>query len=181
MFLIRYKRLTKYHRYRQLPQSTTQPVLLQGTGNGLTVNTMRSLNHIAAAYRHATIAHMHMVMDLIETNTAEDHLLLQCIGLRTLLSSSKSDEISNCFVEMSCVPNDRSCAVGLVPLLFLVAIETSDRNEHEVAVERLQHIVNTACLGNVATALKLLQAQRQIKSENWRQLLRNLGWDIIIA
>lgn len=181
MLLTRLKALTRDYRYRQLPQSTPQPILLQGARNGLTVDTMKSLNHVAAAYRSATIAHMHMVLDLIETNTSEDRLLLQCIGLRTLLGSSKEDEVSQCLVEICSVPHDRPCAVGLVPLLFLVAIETSDGNEHETAVERLQYIVNTACLGNVATALKLLQAQRQIKPENWRQLLRSLGWDIIIA
>lgn len=181
MFLATYTTLTKDYRYRQLPQSITQPILLQGSRNGLTVDTLRSLNHIASAYRHAIIAQMHMVLDLIETNTAEDQLLLQCIGLRTLLKSSKVDEISSCLIEMSLVPNDNPCAVGLVPLLFFVAIETSNGNEHEVAMARLRHVVTTACLGNVAIALRLVQVQWQIKSENWRQLLRNLGWDIIIT
>ena len=149
--------------------------------DGLALETIGYLERIANAYRHAIVAYLHTVVEVIEANTTRDELLLQCLGMRSLLVSTKSQAISACVRDIVSVPDDRSCAVGLVPLLFIVATETGDRGEFEIASERLQAILKVACLGNVAPALELLQRVQQTDAGDWRQILRNFGWDLIVA
>ena len=107
--------------------------------------------------------------------------MLQSLGMRSLLASTKDAAIFGCLQDIACVPDNESCAVGLVPLLFIVASETRSRAEFEIASQRLQGILKRACLGNIAPALELLQITQQEDAGGWRQILKGFGWDLIVT
>lgn len=170
-----------YYRYHRLRSDRVEASISFGPSDELTLETINCLDHIANAYRDALVAYLHIILDAIEAHTVTDELMLQCLGMRTLLVSTKVEAISACVRDMVCVPEDKSCAVGLVPLLFIVASETRNRTEFEIASQRLQAILKTACLGNIAPALELLQKTQQSNSGDWRQILKGFGWDLIIT
>lgn len=169
------------YRYHRLQSRDVKTSVSLGLSEEITKETIDCLDHIADAYRNALVAYLHIILDAIEANTAADELILQCLGMRSLLASTKEEAISACLRDMSCVPDEMSCAVGLVPLLFIVAGETRNRTEFEIASQRLQAILKTACLGNIAPALELLQKTQQPNSGDWRQILKGFGWDLIVT
>lgn len=147
----------------------------------LEIETISYLDHIANAYRNVLIAYLHNILDAIESNTDADESMLQSIGLRSLLGISKDEAISACVQDVLCVPDGSTCAVGLVPLLFIVASETKNQLEFDVASERLTAILKIACLGNIATTLQLLREMQRATSVNWRQVLKGYEWDLIVT
>ena len=174
--------LIDYYRYHRLQSDHIKASISFGpSDNELTLETIDCLDHIANAYRNALVAYLHIILDAIESNMATDQLMLQCLGMRTLLVSTKVEAISACLRDMVCVPEDKTCAVGLVPLLFIMATETRIQTEFEIASQRLHAILKTACLGNIASALELLEKAQQTNSGDWRQILKGLGWDLIIT
>lgn len=110
-----------------------------------------------------------------------DEIMLQSIGMRSLLIITKEEAISGCIQDMLCVPDEESCAVGLVPLLFIVASETRNRIEFDIASKRLAAILKIACLGNIATAIELLHKIQQTRSVDWRQILKESKYDLIVT
>lgn len=147
----------------------------------LGTETISYLNHIANAYRNVLVAYLHNILDAIESNTETDEFMLQSVGMRSLLGVSKDEAISACVQDMLCVPDGSTCAVGLVPLLFIVASETRNLIEFNIASQRLTAILKIACLGNIATTLQLLGEMQQAVSVNWRQLLKTFEWDLIVT
>lgn len=107
--------------------------------------------------------------------------MLQSLGMRTLLVSTKVEATSAYLQDILCVPDDKSCTVGLVPLLFIVASETRNRTEFEIVSQRLQAILKTATLGHIAPMLELLQKTQQKHAGDWRQTLKSFGWDLIVT
>jgi hypothetical protein len=169
------------YRYYRLQSDDVKVSISSGLSGELTLETIGCLGHIAHAYRNALLAYLHNILDIIETNAATAEMMLQCLGMRTLLPVTKRDAISACLKDMVCVPDDRSCVVGLVPLLFIVASETRNPSEFEIASRKLQGILNTACLGNIVPALVLLKKAQQTCSGDWRHVLKGFGWDLIVT
>ena len=173
--------LIDYYRYHRLQSDYVKATRFFSPSDELTLETIDCLDHIANAYRNALVAYLHIILNAIEANATTDGLVLQCLGMRSLLVSTEAEAISACMRNMVCVPADQSCAVGLVPLLFIVASETRNQTEFEIASQRLQAILKRACLGNIAPALELLQKAQQVSSGDWRQILKGFGWDLIVT
>ena len=149
------------------------------SADGVSSETMIQLGHIASAYKSAVLIYLHVILDTVNTSTS-DELMLQCLGMRTLLGSSKPEAVSACFQDIMRVPEDETCVVGLVPLLFIVASESENDGEFAAASQRLRGILGTACLGNIGPALELLDMTRQDRAE-WRGTLKDFGWDLIVT
>ena len=143
--------------------------------------TMTFVRHIAQAYRNAVVAYLHMILNRIEGHETSIELMLQTVGMRTLLATTKEDALSACVQEMQCVPDDQSCAVGLVPLLFIVASETRNLTEFNIGTQRLTRVFQTACLGNIVPTLELLHETRRTKTRDWREVLKAFHWDLIVV
>lgn len=145
------------------------------------VETVERLECIANAYRHALIMYLHVILDAISEASSKNASLLDYSKVRGLATLSKSDAISACLQDTHLVPAGDPSEVGLVPLLFIIASETKDDTEFDMASTRLSTIFQSAALGNVGMALELLYKMRRVKSLHWRQVLKVCEWDLVVT
>lgn len=171
---------TKWHRYQELQHDMTG-FTTPNTPGQFTREMISCLDHIASAYKNVLITYIHIILDVVETNASTFELMLESLAIRSLLTMTKREAISACLRDIMSVPESSSCAVGLVPLLFVVATESRDRAECDAASQRLHDMLKTACLGNIASALELLKATQALNVADWRQILKGFGWDLIVT
>lgn len=169
---------TRYYQMRQNARASKQSNLYSG---GLTTETIAHLDYIANAYRNAVIVYLHTILDIVEGQNVSDASVVQCFRIRSLLYSTKDDAISACVENIMRVPEDSSPALGLSPLLFIVASETRNQTEFHLAFRRLNLLWERTCLGNIGMARELLERIRQANCLDWRQVLKPKKWDLIIS
>lgn len=146
-----------------------------------TLETISHLNNIADGYRNALIVYLHIILDRVERDHTDDAYVLQLRRIRSLLHYTKDQAISVCMADITSVPEDSPSAVGSVPLLFIIASETRERTEFDIAFKRLERLWKETCLGNIGNALKLLQEIRQADSLDWREVLKPRACDFIVS
>lgn len=139
------------------------------------------LNAIANGYRNALLVYAHRILDSISEIQMDDASLLRCRRIRHSLPLTKDEAISACLGSIMSVPDHTPHAVGLCPLLFIIATETRDENEFGTCLQRLDRLWRSTFLGNIRTAVNLLRMVQQGKSHHWRALLRLQKWDLIVS
>lgn len=139
------------------------------------------MDNVANAYRYALIAYLHIILDLLKRNSKDDSRLLQCQRIRNLLPKTKDEAISSCLWDISHVPEGSHSAIGLAPLLFIVAAETRNETEFATASDRLQRVAKMSNLGNLTTAKELLDKVKQSNATDWRRILKSSKWDLIVS
>ena len=167
-------------RYEKV-NSSAMPAVSCTSSEEYTVEMIEQLNNIAKAYRDALIIYLHIILDTITESSSDNASALEYSRVRQLISLTKDETITNCMQDMLLIPDDSPFLVGLVPLLFIVAIETKDPGEFDTATKRLSTVFQSACLGNVGTALELLYKKQRISSLHWRQVLECCEWDLIVT
>ena len=79
------------------------------------------------------------------------------------------------------VPEDNSGVVGLTPLLFIVASETTSKPEFDITITKLEALLKISGLANISRALDLFHKMEQPGSTHWRSLVRGFQWDLIVC
>lgn len=142
---------------------------------------MQQLDDVSNAYRSVLIAYLHAILDLLVKGNKNDARIIQCQRIQGLLPMTKLEAISSCMRDISQVPEESHCAIGMAPLLFIVASETRDADEFAMAAARLNRLQETARLGNLKTAWELLGKIKHSNGTDWRQTLRACNWDLIVS
>jgi hypothetical protein len=168
------------HRYHQI-KLDQQASLSFNLPADLPTETIRLLDKVASAYRNVLIAYSHNILDVVQKYSKNDESLLECHWIRTLLLRTKHEAISCCMRDISSVPEDSNSAIGLAPILFIVATETHNSTEFEMAAARFSRLEKTSRLGNLNTARELLKMIKQDSTKDWRHVLRACNWDLIIS
>lgn len=121
------------------------------------------------------------MLDRIGSHQLTDADALQAWRLRSLLMCTKDEAISECLRSMNGVSEESPSAVGLAPLLFIVASEASDKAQVTSALSRLRRLWRISCLGNLGTAVNLLETIEQLQPLDWREILASKSWDLIVS
>lgn len=106
--------------------------------------------------------------------------------LHALLPAAKAEALTDCLAAVARVPLGSPEEAGLLPLLFIVACETSRQDQAKEAVARVEALGNHIGLGNVRCASMLLRQiwyrrSTQGHFHDWRGLLAKVKWDLIIT
>lgn len=133
------------------------------------------------AYKNVLIAYLHIILEAVADGASSKASLFEYSRIQNLIALTKDEAISACIQATLSIPDDNPCSVGLVPLLFFVATETTSSTEFDIALKRLSAIFRTARLGNVGTALDLLAKMQRIKAVHWRQILKCCEWDLVVT
>ncbi|KAL6242637.1 hypothetical protein RBB50_010283 [Rhinocladiella similis] len=144
-------------------------------------DTICHLRSIAVAYKNVLIAYLHIILEAVADGASSKASLFEYSRIQNLIALTKDEAISACIQATLSIPDDNPCSVGLVPLLFFVATETTSSTEFDIALKRLSAIFRTARLGNVGTALDLLAKMQRIKAVHWRQILKCCEWDLVVT
>ncbi len=167
----------RYHGIRSDVRASTYFYL----PNDINSETVQQLDDIASAYRNVLVAYLHIILDGVEEHQAIGAGLLECHQLRSLLPLAKDEAISRSIRDILCVPEDSPSAVGMVPLLFVVASLTKDLDEFNIVFGRLAALDESARLGQIHTACELLERIRPAIPSDWRQVVKDRKWDLIIS
>lgn len=153
---------------------------------GMTVTTLRHIQHVAEAYKNVVLIAIHAAIDTIAERRPATGLDLHWQSLRDLLPSTKGDALADCLQAISLVPMGCPEEAGLLPLLFLIICETTRADQTCEALQRVEGVVNSTGLGNVRYTGALLKQVSKRKAaldgwHDWRGLLAKARWDLIIS
>ncbi|EHK42684.1 hypothetical protein TRIATDRAFT_300776 [Trichoderma atroviride IMI 206040] len=176
---------------------------------GMGMSTIENSTTIAEAYYCAVIACIHAVLEVVAEREAaaaaspmimteeqfqfgssqfqpSSQPFIDWASLHALLPMSKADALTECLAGIARVPLGAPEEAGLLPLLFIVAVETTRESQAQEALVRVEALGCHIGLGNVQCASDLLKQvwQRRATQPNfhdWRGLLAQLQWDLIIT
>ncbi|GFP52880.1 hypothetical protein TASIC1_0002006400 [Trichoderma asperellum] len=176
---------------------------------GMGMSTIENSTTIAEAYYCAIIACIHAVLEVVaerEAATAvspmtmteeqfqfgspplqpSSQAFIDWASLHALLPVAKADALTECLAGIARVPLGAPEEAGLLPLLFIVACETSREDQAHEALLRVEALGSHIGLGNVRCASELLKQvwlrrSTQRDFHDWRGLLAQLQWDLIIT
>lgn len=176
---------------------------------GMGMSTIENSTTIAEAYYCAVIANIHAILEVVAEREAaaavspmtmtEEQLqfgsppfqplsqpYVDWASLHALLPMAKADALTECLAGIARVPLGAPEEAGLLPLLFIVACETTREDQAQEALLRVEALGNHIRLGNVRCASDLLKEvwlrrSTQPNFHDWRGLLAQLQWDLIIT
>lgn len=180
---------------------------------GMGMSTIENSTTIAEAYYCAVIACIHAVLEVLaerEAAAAAEAIVspmtmteeqfqfespqfqpssqpfVDWASLHALLPMAKADALTECLAGIARVPLGAPEEAGLLPLLFIVAVETTREEQAQEALVRVEALGCHIGLGNVQCASDLLKEVWRRRStqpdfHDWRGLLAQLQWDLIIT
>jgi hypothetical protein len=168
---------------------------------GMGMKTIENSSHIAEAYRCAVIACIHAVLEIVAERPVppvelQSHYEYQSqlppsqpidwASLHALLPVAKAEALTGCLAAVARVPVGDPEEAGLLPLLFIVACETTRQDQAKEALLRVEALGSHIGLGNVRCASALLKQvwykrSTQRDFHDWRGLLAKVKWDLIIT
>lgn len=161
---------------------------------GMGMSTIKNSTTIAEAYYCAVIACIHAALEVVAEREAAASPQLQTssqpfidwASLHALLPMHKADALTECLAGIARVPLGAPEEAGLLPLLFIVAVETTREDQAQEALVRVEALGCHIGLGNVQCASDLLKEvwlrrETQPNFHDWRGLLAQLQWDLIIT
>ncbi|KAL7785639.1 fungal-specific transcription factor domain-containing protein [Trichoderma ceciliae] len=165
---------------------------------GMGATTIAHSSHIAEAYRCAIIACIHAVLEAVAKREDAAVSPMGPMGLESQWQSSdwaslhallpvvKAEALTDCLAAVSRVPLGCPEEAGLLPLLFIVACETSRQDQAREVLQRVEALGSHIGLGNVRCASVLLKKVWHMRSTqrdfyDWRGLLAKFKWDLIIT
>lgn len=176
---------------------------------GMGMSTIENSTTIAEAYYCAVIACIHAVLEVVAEREAaaaaspmimteeqfqfgspqfqpSSQPFIDWASLHALLPMSKADALTECLAGIARVPLGAPEEAGLLPLLFIVAVETTLESQAQEALVRVEALGCHIGLGNVQCASDLLKEvwlrrATQPNFHDWRGLLAQLQWDLIIT
>lgn len=178
---------------------------------GMGMSTIENSTTIAEAYYCSVIACIHAVLEVVAereaaaaaavspmTMTEElpqfgsppfqspSQPFIDWASLHALLPIAKAEAITECLAGIARVPLGAPEEAGLLPLLFIVACETTREDQAREALLRVEALGSHIGLGNVRCASDLLKEvwlrrSTQRDFHDWRGLLAQLQWDLIIT
>ncbi|KAK1252285.1 hypothetical protein MKX08_003472 [Trichoderma sp. CBMAI-0020] len=176
---------------------------------GMGMSTIENSTTIAEAYYCAIIACIHAILDVVAERDAaaaaspmimteeqfqfgsrqfqsSSQPFIDWASLHALLPMSKADALTECLAGIARVPLGAPEEAGLLPLLFIVAVETTREDQAQEALLRVEALGCHIGLGNVQCASDLLKQvwlrrATQPNFHDWRGLLAQLQWDLIIT
>ncbi|KAL9488020.1 hypothetical protein ACSS6W_000297 [Trichoderma asperelloides] len=176
---------------------------------GMGMSTIENSTTIAEAYYCAIIACIHAVLEVVAEREAaaavppmtmteerfqfgspplqpSSQAFIDWASLHALLPVAKADALTECLAGIARVPLGAPEEAGLLPLLFIVACETTREDQAHEALLRVEALGSHIGLGNVRCASELLKQVWLRRSthrdfHDWRGLLAQLQWDLIIT
>ncbi|KAM0472241.1 hypothetical protein ACHAPX_008923 [Trichoderma viride] len=176
---------------------------------GMGMSTIENSTTIAEAYYCAVIACIHAILEVVAEREAaaavspmtmteeqfqfgssqfqsSSQPFIDWASLHALLPMSKADALTECLAGIARVPLGAPEEAGLLPLLFIVAVETTREDQAQEALVRVEALGCHIGLGNVQCASDLLKEvwlrrSTQPNFHDWRGLLAQLQWDLIIT
>ncbi|PTB44890.1 hypothetical protein M441DRAFT_130997 [Trichoderma asperellum CBS 433.97] len=176
---------------------------------GMGMSTIENSTTIAEAYYCAIIACIHAVLEVVAEREAaaaispmamaeeqfqfgspplqpSSQTFIDWASLHALLPIAKADALTECLAGIARVPLGAPEEAGLLPLLFIVACETTREDQAHEALLRVEALGSHIGLGNVRCASELLKQvwlrrSTQRDFHDWRGLLAQLQWDLIIT
>lgn len=173
------------------------------------MSTIENSTTIAEAYYCAIIACIHAVLEVVAEREAaaavppmtmteerfqfgspplqpSSQAFIDWASLHALLPVAKADALTECLAGIARVPLGAPEEAGLLPLLFIVACETTREDQAHEALLRVEALGSHIGLGNVRCASELLKQVWLRRSthrdfHDWRGLLAQLQWDLIIT
>ncbi|KAL7813403.1 fungal-specific transcription factor domain-containing protein [Trichoderma gracile] len=121
-----------------------------------------------------------------QAQQAQPTMPINWVYLHALLPMTKADALTECLAAVARVPLGCPEEAGLLPLLFIVACETSRPEQAREALQRVELLGSHIGLGNVRCASALLnqvwmRRSKQVNFSDWRGLLADAKWDLIIT
>lgn len=144
-------------------------------------DTGEALCAIATAYKFAVYVYVHIALDRVEDLETTDVAALCRHRVRTMLAYTKSGAIDMCNTLTTTISEESPLAVGLAPLLFVIAAESDNAVQADAALLRLDSLWQQSRLGNIGTAVELLNRVRQDGATSWRDVLAEQRWDLIVS
>jgi hypothetical protein len=147
---------------------------------------LQPLSCIANAYRNALIIFLHSIIDLM-LDPETGYLSIYQEGIiRQLIPVTKSTASLRCLIDIASIPDGLPCEAGLLPILFLIACETNREDEFDAAFQRIVKLERNVGIGNIQTARKMLELINRRKMcpgrpRNWRYIMRESAWDLIVS
>lgn len=177
--------------------TSTPYVIPQGTPAA----TLTRLQLVAECFRDAGFAYLHSIMEHISRDLEISELAIPVGAIPTqdwcsLISSPKQPAIDRCLARVKNFPLDDHCEYSALTFpLFISGCESNNIADREVVLQSLDKLQHNFGIGNVRRAkelLGILWTRRDAdsglyglgidhKQVHWLDIVKELGWELILA
>ncbi|KAI9732365.1 MAG: hypothetical protein M1834_001572 [Cirrosporium novae-zelandiae] len=154
---------------------------------GVSVTSLKRLEMVANTYRYAAYIYLHFVLGRLAYNALDYAKYYSSTLIPNIrFGCSKEDAISHCLETIRGIPEGDYCESALVLPLFLAGCETTDLTQFKVVVKRLLVLEQNIGIGNIGKAREVVQRVWESSAtfsqrKDWFEVLRELGWDLIVT